>query len=1147
LSLNSLPPIDPRSATDVADQLKQLLPVYAPGWKEVDPVTEAPMGASAALIRITARFAEVLIQRLNRVPQKNFLAYLDLLGAALQPPQPARAPVTFLLSQGTLVDTLVPVGTQVAAPPGAGDTAPIIYETENEMVATPARLVLAIVRDPDEDACADYSKEIIAVGSSGTSVFHGNRQIAHDLYLGLSQFLNSRAIANLIVTVDLSYPAGDGVALKWEIWTGAEWRDITPLDSVKDGTRNLRQSGAIQFGPVPAAQTLSLGGSSKEWIRCRLLTPIANSTSPRSGMIRAGRLPVIREIGVQVHLHSSGLWIDQAYSSAIGLIDTSRDFYPFGEKPRFNDTLWLASEEAFSNPGAAVTIDVVVTNSPGSNVQVPALAAPSEDLKLRWEVWNGAWIELGASTRNGLSATVANGRPFSDTTNAFSKTGKVTFALPPGVARFSVNGKESFWVRVRISSGNYGLEGRYEADKAAPSGFRFILPTFRPPSIHSITVAYDLDRPAPPPAQVLPEAILAENDSTIADLTPMNGVSGQSFAPFRPSADERPTLYLGFVLPIGRTSFPNTTITMFFRAAALQYGEKTVPLAPDVSRRTGEPGTDVSHTFVVTNPGTRDWTCRVSAFGNQWSRRITLVHSDGSSGDESGRVTLSPGDWAELRITVTVPDGAQFGESDRGILKLVAPDQLHHSAEFETSCHENQAPMQQLQLTWEYWNGEAWGRLIVRDETSNLAANGIVEFLSPRDFSAHAEFGAKAWWLRVRWDSGDYDTDPRIDRVLLNTTMAKQAVTVSGEVLGSSDGGARQSFRTAHAPVLAGQSLAVREPEAPTGEELKTILKDSGLGAVVTIAGSAGKPSENWVAWQEVTDFYASDSRSRHYTLDHIMGVVSFGDGQNGMIPPVGSANIRLTSYRTGGGVRGNRPAGSIVQLKTTVPYVDKVMNAVEASGGVDAESIASLIARAPREIRHRHRAVTPEDYEDLAHVASADVVRALCVPNRNLVADPFDQMPPLLGNVSLIIVPNSADPRPRPSVELVQRVQRFIAASCPVTANVLVIGPLYLRVDVQVEIGLTSLDNAGMMVPKVQNALAAFLHPLTGGPDGEGWQFGREPHRSDIYGVIEPITGVDHIRALTVETTATLPGARETGRFLVYSGNHDVKLVFQP
>jgi hypothetical protein len=989
------------------------------------------------------------------------------------------------------------------------------------------------------------------MGSSGTSVFHGNRQMAHTLYLGLNQFLNSPNISDLDLIVDLKSPAGDDVALKWDIWNGAEWQDVTPSDSA--GTRNLRQSGAIQFGRVPAAQTTSVGGMPKEWIRCRLSTPITNSSALRSGMVRAGQLPVIRRIGIQVHLHADGLLIDEAYSSASGSIDLSRDFYPFGEKPKFNDALWLGLEEAFSNPGATVTLDIEVTNPPGSNVQVPPPAAPSDDLKLRWEVWNGTWVELGTSTKNGPVATVVNGRPFSDATNAFSRTGKMTFALPPGVARFSLNGKESFWIRARIIAGNYGVEGHYEAKTPVPaapaSPFDFVLPTFQPPSIHSITVIYDLDKPAPPPGQILPDAVLAENDSVLTDFTALNGASGKAFAPFQPSADVRPTLYLGFVLPSGRTTFPNNTVTMFFSAADLQYGEKTVPLAPDVSRRAGYPGTNVSHTFVVTNPGTGDITHDLKVFGSQWTPLVTLVHSNGSLGDTSpGAITLSPGDWAELQVKLTVPAGTTFGASDGGILQLVSPDHRLYLAEFLTFCHGEPGQTQQLQLTWEYWNGEAWTKLVIRDETNNLTASGTIEFLAPPDFAARAEFGTKAWWLRVRWDSGDYDTDPRIDRVVLNTTMATQAVTVGGEVLGSSDGSASQSFQTTRRPVLVvGQRLAVREPEMPSGDELKTVLENSGSDAVLVIPDVAGNPSEIWVTWQEVTDFYASDSRSRHYALDHIAGVVGFGDGQNGMIPPVGSANIKLTSYRTGGGALGNRPAGSIVQLKTTVPYIERVTNPVDASGGVDAESIESLVARAPMEIRHRHRAVTSEDYEDLAHVASSDVVRALCVPNRNLITDPFDQMPLVLGNVSVIIVPNSTDARPQPSVELVRRVQQFISGSCPVTATVLVIGPLYLRVDVQVEIGLASLDGAGTIVSEVQNALAAFLHPLTGGLDRKGWPFGREPHRSDIYGVIEQIPGVDHIRALTVQITEDLPRSRETGRFLVYSGNHDIKLVFEP
>ena len=198
-----------------------------------------------------------------------------------------------------------------------------------------------------------------------------------------------------------------------------------------DATNGLKNSGTIAFGGIPAAQTSSVGRVSKEWIRGRLLTPITLSSDPRSGMIRAGRLPVVRSVGMSAHLHNDGLLIDEAYSTAAGLIDLSKDFYPFGEKPKFNDTLWLAMEEAFSNAGATVTLDVEVDQSARFGPCSFPAATPSDGLKLRWEVWNGQWVELGTSTNNGPAQPIVNGRAFSDTTNAFSQSGKVGFVLPP--------------------------------------------------------------------------------------------------------------------------------------------------------------------------------------------------------------------------------------------------------------------------------------------------------------------------------------------------------------------------------------------------------------------------------------------------------------------------------------------------------------------------------------------------------------------------------------------------------------------------------------------------------------------------------------------------------------------------------------------
>src|SRR5919108_4047532 len=105
------PPIDPRTADEVAADVKNLLTVYMREWK----VEQDRLGT--ALISIFARFAELIIERLNQAPGKNFLAFLDLLGAARLPPQPARVPITFALAEGSTVDAVVPAGTQVGAAP----------------------------------------------------------------------------------------------------------------------------------------------------------------------------------------------------------------------------------------------------------------------------------------------------------------------------------------------------------------------------------------------------------------------------------------------------------------------------------------------------------------------------------------------------------------------------------------------------------------------------------------------------------------------------------------------------------------------------------------------------------------------------------------------------------------------------------------------------------------------------------------------------------------------------------------------------------------------------------------------------------------------------------------------------------------------
>src|SRR2546423_5269081 len=139
---SSAPRIDSRASETVVRQVLELLQVYTAEWPEFRP----ERGASRALVEIFGRFAELIIERLNQVPEKNLLAFLDMVGASQLPPQAARAPLTFSLVQGSIVDGLVPAGAQVVALPAAGGTTPAIFSTEAQVVVTAAKILAPFLR-----------------------------------------------------------------------------------------------------------------------------------------------------------------------------------------------------------------------------------------------------------------------------------------------------------------------------------------------------------------------------------------------------------------------------------------------------------------------------------------------------------------------------------------------------------------------------------------------------------------------------------------------------------------------------------------------------------------------------------------------------------------------------------------------------------------------------------------------------------------------------------------------------------------------------------------------------------------------------------------------------------------------------------------
>ena len=1020
------PKVDRRTAEDLVAQVLERLP---------EGVTSGAGGNMAlSLINVFARFGQIIIERMNKAPQKNLLAFLDLLGISRLPPQAAQAPLTFYMASENPGYVNVPMGTHVASPPAKGEQHPVVYETAYELVVVSAKLESLVARESTHDQYIVFDAALAPVGGSPTGTSPPSesagevRLLPHILYIGLKTYPHWPKINQLRLKFNLDEDASgprDVRIVRWEACAAlpapassnapaqlpsARIEDesflATELTPILDDTNNLTKSGDVVFLNIPEVPTLELEGVTSRWLRCRLLTPIARQHEPFLGMVRHTHLPRIKSVDVEIRLERKGVAMDQVFANE-QKVDTTKDFFPFGEKPKFGDALYLSNELVFSNPDAFITLHIALTN-PASGTSEGLPPTTPHGTKLRWEFWDGhAWVELGTaemSRRVRISQEPSEGSAmteFSDTTQTLSETGTVSFRFNKPPQLCEVNGQKNYWIRVWIVAGDYGKDIRYERDPV--KGYVAVPATLSPPSIHSIMIDYAVDGTAKP------EALIAYNNFSCHHIA----ADANPFQPFIPAPEDH-AVYFGFNAPVP------------------QHGSRTE--AGGKNRR----------------PSGREF------FPN---RSMSIY------------VALAEGDEKSLDAASQEPSA------------------------------------------WEYWNGSAWTKWTVRDDTQGLLRSGLIRVLAPPDYALKNEFGVERYWLRLL-QTPDRPV-PRLHRVLLNTTLAKQVSTFLNEVLGTSNGKPRQKFQVTHAPVLAGERLEVRELAEPPLYELIRLKEDEGDDAITKVKKSSAKGEDIWVRWHEVPNFYGSSSRDRHYVLDRLTGAVNFGDGVNGLIPPVLPANIRMSSYQSGGGSSGNKPAGVITQLKTAVPYIGKVINWEPATGGAEAEAEADLFERGTRVLRHNHRAVTVEDFEDLAVLGSPGVARAKCVSNYDLTEDPLcrHRRP---GMVSIIVVPRSAEAQPRPSAALLSDVRSFLNDRCaPTLARMVLLGPVYVTLDVTVEIAVNDIEIAGDVELAVTLALARFLHPLTGGREDTGWRFGARPHRSDLFSLLEHVPGVSHVRSL--------------------------------
>ncbi len=276
------PDLDDRRFQQLVDEAKRYVQQRCPEW--TDHNVSDP---GVTLIEVFAHMVDQLVYRLNRVPEKNYLAFLDLLGVRLFPPTAARADVTFRLSAPQPETVLLPAGSEVATAPGETRGA-VVFATVGDLPIVPCeldRLVTIAASGEQVERTNDLraGKDVPcfqAVPAPGDAMLFGLSAAVPRCMIALR--LDSRVEG---IGVDPTRPP-----LVWEAWDGISWT-VCPTD--EDTTGGLNRPGQVVLH-IPASHAPSVvGGIRAGWIRCRVTerepgTPFYSET-PTSGSPRRSR------------------------------------------------------------------------------------------------------------------------------------------------------------------------------------------------------------------------------------------------------------------------------------------------------------------------------------------------------------------------------------------------------------------------------------------------------------------------------------------------------------------------------------------------------------------------------------------------------------------------------------------------------------------------------------------------------------------------------------------------------------------------------------------------------------------------------------------------------------------------------------------
>ncbi|MEH3055342.1 MAG: putative baseplate assembly protein [Patulibacter minatonensis] len=301
--------LDDRTFQSLVDEARRRIAESCPEWTEhnvSDP--------GITLIELFAWMTEVLLYRVNQLPERLQVAMLELLGTPARPPEPATAEVRFDLSPDAPLPMQIPERCEVATGDGRG----VVFATVAERVIAPVALdVLALEHAAGGARTVRVSRGVAEVGAGGIAAFSTPPRPGDGILLGFKQ-----DIAGLVLECSFGVVEASGVSidplrppLQWFASTdGGRWEEATVLH---DGTGGLNYAtGSVRLQVPRSAAAFTRADSHRWWLRCGVVEP-AEGARAYGASPRLTRLEV-RACGALVRAEHSVLVADELLGHSDG-------------------------------------------------------------------------------------------------------------------------------------------------------------------------------------------------------------------------------------------------------------------------------------------------------------------------------------------------------------------------------------------------------------------------------------------------------------------------------------------------------------------------------------------------------------------------------------------------------------------------------------------------------------------------------------------------------------------------------------------------------------------------------------------------------------------------------------------------------------